>query len=184
MEEEFNPYAAPKAGDMPCPEGAADIRKRHLRTESSLKGLGVVMAVSGVMVVLAAAGQGVSIAEEFGVSQDWLTARRLSVPVFAMGFGIGLWCLARWAWCGAIVLYLALGFQDIMDIPQGLFHLMVHTVILCLLLLPKSRRVMAADYPSIILATGEMRSALPFWAKWFGGLAAFAASAYAIVTFF
>lgn len=158
---EINPYAAPKAGVMQNDAAAELVRRKHLRTESHLKAVGLLIIFGGALVLMAQWMMGRILVEEFGVF-------RLSPWTFVMALlpfvtGAGLCLLKPWAWktaCLGMVLMIVL---DLLNLPRGIADVVIHASLLRFLLGSGPRRVFQADYQDFIRRTPLLQSKPASW---------------------
>lgn len=157
-----NPFAPPETETQPGPEEDTHVlrtRREHLPTEVQLRALGSLFLVVGTVVMVWSASILVII------SRLNSRAVELIVPSFALGVSVAFIALAfllrrlepRVFWpavTGAAVLIFTFPYGT----PLGLYALFI-------LLQPKSRRVMTAEYASIRQATPQVvyRTPLTVW---------------------
>lgn len=158
---EINPYAAPKAGLMQNDVAAEQVRRRHLRTESHLKAVGLLFIFSGTLVIMAQWMTGRILVEVFGVLR--LSPVTLMVALMPFVIGVGLCLLKPWAWkaaCLGMALLIVLG---LFNLPQGIADVAIHASLLRFLLGSGPRRVFQADYQDIIRRTPLLQSHPASW---------------------
>lgn len=163
MEE--NPYKAPEVEEVEAEAVIADperIRRLHLKHEASLKGMGTLLILGGVLVGISftaifagpgSRGGGMTLLQG---PELVMIAVMLVVLVLQMVVGVGLRRLAPWAWIPGIVVAAI----SIINIPIGT---VIGGYFLYLLLAPKGRRILAADYREIVRQTPHIRYRTPVW---------------------
>ena len=158
---EINPYAPPKAGLMQNDAAAEQVRRKHLRTESHLKAVGLLFLFSGTLVLMAQWMMGRILAEVFGVFR--LSPISLMMALLPFVTGAGLYLLKPWAWkatCLGMVLLIVLG---LLNLPRGIADVVIHASLLRFLLGSGPRRVFQADYQDIIRRTPLLQSQPASW---------------------
>lgn len=167
MEEEFNPYAAPQTDARPENPHARAVRLEHLRVESHVKALGMLIMLGGVLTLLAVYMQARIIEREFpelAQPLQWTSA----LPIVPLIAGVGLCRLQRWGWILAVLFY---GVSTIMSLYWAadmvrvldVVALLIGVAILMFLLAVKTRKVFAASYAGIVAATPDLRSTVATW---------------------
>jgi hypothetical protein len=159
--EEINPYAAPRAGLMQNDAAAEQMRCKHLRTESHLKAVGLLIVFGGALVLMAQWMMERILAEEFRESR--LPPVNLEMALLLFVIGAGLCVLNRWAWraaCLGMVLLIVLG---LLNLPRGMPDVAIHALLLRFLLGRGARRVFQADYQNIIRLTPLLQSRPASW---------------------
>jgi hypothetical protein len=158
MTASANPYAPPKAHVDDVPQAnseAEEIRQEHIKHEASIRAVGVLYYLGGVLLGLVMLGlTGTSTllsAGEQPPSLAWAL-----IPVYALlgggsiVVGRGLRQFRPWARVTAIVLA-AIG---LLGFPLGTI---LNGYILYLLLSKKGQRIFASDYPEIVAATPHIK---------------------------
>lgn len=170
--DEFNPYAAPKAEVLATDADALRIRYEHLRTESHLKALAlllIILAVTGItqswlMKQLQAKDFGVLVGIE---SISWF---EFATAMMSACAGAGLLWLRNWAAMLAAAVSILLMAVNVLQLPGSLLGIVFHAVILRFLFLEKSRRVLSAPYKRVIRQTPLVESPTASWIKPVGAL--------------
>jgi hypothetical protein len=162
-----NPYQAPAVQDVVAPAapltGAEEIRTLHLKHEASIKGVGFLFFLSGVVVALSIAGL---------VTMSWRTSSMTGYPmggrewilmVMLAGVGTaqlisgwGLRKLRPWAKIPAAVL----AGLSLLSIPVGT---LIGGYTLYLLFSAKGRMVLSPGYAEIVAQTPHLRYRTPRW---------------------
>jgi hypothetical protein len=158
---ELNPYAAPKAGAVENDAAAEQVRRQHLRTESHLKAVGLLILFGGTLVLMAQWMMGRILAEVFGVFR--LSPISLMMALLPFVTGAGLFLLKPWAWkaaCLGMVLLIILG---LLNLPRGIADVVIHASLLRFLLGSGPRSVFQADYQDIIRRTPLLHSQPATW---------------------
>ncbi|HEY1083891.1 MAG TPA: hypothetical protein VGE29_16630 [Prosthecobacter sp.] len=164
MEEEFNPYAAPKGDTFAAPVDAKHTRLAHLGTESHLKALGVLWLCFGLEPVLSLFVEVVLLG---GQLRPHLISDLPTVIVACLA-GIGLCRLQWWGW---VLCVLSSGVFLLFQLTNAyLLGVIIAAIILRFLLRKDTRRVVAADYPSVVAATPELHSPVARWGWWVSGI--------------
>ena len=158
---DLNPYAAPKAGLMQNDTTAEWVRRKHLRTESHLKAVGLLIIFGGALVLMAQWMMGRILTEVFGVFRlsPWI----LGMMLLPFVTGAGLYLLKPWAWkasCLGMAFLIVLG---LLNVPRGIADAVVHASLLRFLLGSGPRRVFQGDYQDIIRRTPLLRSQPASW---------------------
>lgn len=161
MEDEFNPYAAPKAEVIPKHTEAETIRREFINHETSIRSLGCLSWLAAVVFssVLVA-----GVVNVVSVSLGHL-AFMLVQAVLAAALGRGLRTLQRWAGILAalgagVVLALSLA-----SLPSGTISMVISAYIIFLMVGAKGRRVLTPEYRAIVLETPyvKTRSSVVVW---------------------
>ena len=158
---EINPYAAPKSGLMQNDAAAEEVRRKHLRTESHLKAVGLLILFGGALVLVAEWMMERILTKEFGESR--LPPITLEIALLLFVIGVGLCLLKPWAWqteCLGMALLIVLG---LLNLPRGIADVVIHASLLRFLLGSGPRRVFQADCQDIIRRTPLLQSQPASW---------------------
>lgn len=161
MEEEFNPYAAPKAEVRPQHTEAETIRREFINHETSIRSLGCLYWLAAVVFSLVLV---VGVVNVQSVSLGHL-ALTLVQAVLAAAIGRGLRTLRRWAGILA-ALWAAVGMAlGLASLPFGAISMVISVYIIFLMLGTKGRRVLTPEYRAIVLETPHVkpRSSVVVW---------------------
>jgi hypothetical protein len=164
--EEFNPYAAPKAEVLAQVSEAETIRRKHINRESSVKTLGCLYVLGGVVVAF---GIVFSLVGRFesGVPVSALLEQGLVllVGVTAIAVGVGLRMLKRWASITAITLGVIMCVMNLFALPASILGVVIQVAIVLTLLGAKTRMVVSEDYKRIITETPhvKLRTSVVTW---------------------
>lgn len=179
---ELNPYAPPEASLGEAPAGSADlaeaeaIRRAHIAHETSIRSLGFLHLLGGVILLLLLA---TVVAATFGTPAGERRSAFLFGMVAYVGFltainfalGVGLRGLRPWArWTDAVLIILSLLFNlgsvafqtargtDLGSLVLGLLaSALIPGYILYLLLSPRGGVVFSAEYQSVIARTPHVK---------------------------
>jgi hypothetical protein len=157
MSAHINPYAPPKAhvqDVVDVSSEAESIRAEHIKHEASIRSVGVLYYLGGVLMLvgaigLLAAGFGAAggAAQSFGAG---LGALYLVLGALSFVVARGIRALRPWARTTSIVLS-AIG---LLGFPVGT---LINGYILYLLLSQKGKRIFEDDYPQIVAATPHIK---------------------------
>jgi hypothetical protein len=145
-----NPYAAPQANVDPVGTEDEAIRRAHLNIEASLKAVGNLYLLSGVLILFGAAGILLSsgpAAEYEGIT---IAALFLAIAIAQGIAGFGLRKLKRWARPIATVLSVI----GLIGFPIGT---MISGYVMYLLWSRKGRTVLQPEYQDVINATPHVK---------------------------
>jgi hypothetical protein len=148
MSEAANPYAAPTArvDDAGVDSEAEKIRREHLNHEASIKAVGALYYLSGLMLTLAAFGTAISARDaSLGAGALLLV---LAALMFAAGWGVR--SFRRW---GRVVGCVLSGI-GLLGFPIGT---LINAYILYLFLSKKGRTVFSPEYQDVIAATPHVK---------------------------
>jgi hypothetical protein len=153
-----NPYAPPKAQveDVVPFAGEADaIRREHIKTEASIRSVGILYYIGGGALIIAAIFMSLGLAGRQIPGFAPGLAGLLSVFFLAFGVasifvGRGLRDLRPWARITAIVL-------TILGLIRPSAGIIINIYILYLLFSKKGRRIFESDYPDIVAATPDVK---------------------------
>ena len=158
-----NPYMPPNAfvADVSTADSEAEaIRQEHIKHEASVRSIGVLYYIGGVMMLL---GTLALIAASFAMPEDGGMVGVIGVlygafAALSIALGRGIRRLQAWARTTATVLA-AIG---LLGFPVGT---LINGYILYLLLSEKGKRVFAPDYADIVAATPHIkyRTSLLVW---------------------
>ena len=155
MSDSVNPYAAPTArvDDIAANPAAEAIRREHLNHEASIKAIGALYYLSGLMLTLAAFGTAVGSDASLGAAALLLV---LAAVMFSAGWGVR--SFLRW---GRVV-GLVLSGIGLLGFPIGT---LINGYILYLLLSKKGRTIFSAGYQDVIAATPHVkyRTSIVVW---------------------
>ncbi|HEY1048759.1 MAG TPA: hypothetical protein VGE39_03350 [Prosthecobacter sp.] len=153
MEEEFNPYAAPKAEVIQQHTEAESIRREFIRHETSIRSLGCLywlaaVVFSSVLVVGLVNVQSMPLRH---------LAYMLVQAVLAAAIGRGLRTLQRWAGILA-ALWACVGMAlGLASLPFGAISMVISAYIIFLMVGTKGRRVLTPEYRAIVLETPHVK---------------------------
>jgi hypothetical protein len=155
----INPYAPPKAqveDVVPVSGEEAAIRQAHIKTEASIRSIGLLQYLGGGVLLLASVGylagglqKGAGVFPMAGFSVLFLALGLVSIFL-----GRGIRNLRPWARTTVIV-FTALG--CIVSLAKPSVAILINIYILYLLLSKKGRRIFESDYPDIVAATPEIK---------------------------
>lgn len=155
-----NPYAAPAVADPVAAETSAEaVRREHLSHEASVKGIGFLFLLGGVLMGLAvgsavfASFQTRSPGETSGI---FIFLLLLVLTVLQCWVGIGIRRLRPWARIPGVV-FSVLG---LLAFPLGTIF---SAYFLYLLLSRKGRMVFSAEYAEIMAATPHLKYRTSIW---------------------
>jgi len=150
-----NPYATPKAAvtDDGAGSVAEAVRKEHIAHEASVKAVGLLFILGGLLTLIGAGvglfAPGATAGEDSAVLVfAGLAIGALSIAYLACGWGLRT--LKPWARIPAVVLA-AIG---LLGFPIGT---LINAYILWLLLSRKGRMVLSTDYAAIVEATPRIK---------------------------
>ncbi|MCW1921030.1 hypothetical protein OKA05_00595 [Luteolibacter arcticus] len=155
-----NPYQTPAVSEVaaPLPSDIREIRERHIKHEASLKAVGFLSILGGVMLLGAFAFLGLEVvaARSLGTSPATNLLFSVGLGTLQVISGIGLRRLQGWARIpAAIVAAVAM-----VSIPVGT---LVGVYILYLLFTPKGSMVLSAEYRDIVILTPDIRYRTSRW---------------------
>lgn len=162
---EDNPYKAPGVEEVEAEAVISDperIRQVHLKHEASLKGMGTLLILGAVLVAISFVGLfAVPMSSGGGISLPQgpelvIIGVLLVVFVLQAVVGVGLRRLAPWSWIPGIIV----AGLSILNFPIGS---LIGGYFLYLLLAPKGRRILAADYREIVRQTPHIKYRTPVW---------------------
>ena len=151
---EANPYATPKAvvADAGAGLQAEAVRKEHIAREASVKAVGFLFILGGLLTLIAAAigllGPTAAAGDKGFVLAAGLGMGALSLAYLVSGWGLRR--LRAWARVPGIVLAV----MGLLGFPIGT---LINAYILWLLLSRQGRMVLSADYAAVIEATPHIR---------------------------
>ena len=164
MEE--NPYKAPQVEEVEAEGLISDperIRRLHLKHEASLKGMGTLLILGAVLVGISFLGlfAAMPVSQGGGMSLPQgpelvIMGVLLLFVVLQLVVGVGLRRLAPWSWIPGIIVAAI----SIINFPIGT---VIGGYFLYLLVAPKGRRVLAADYREIVRQTPHIKYRTPIW---------------------
>jgi len=163
MSTQANPYAPPTARveDVASTDSNAEaIRREHIKHEASIRSVGALYVIGGVLGALAGIGVFVSGMMDNNRSSmgEMVGAVYLifSLPSFVTG--LGLRKLQPWTRIAAII-FSCIG---LLGIPFGTI---INGYILYLMLAAKGKRIFQPDYPAIVAATPHIkyRTSIVIW---------------------
>jgi hypothetical protein len=154
MSDAVNLYAPPKAQveDVVPDMGEADaIRREHIKTEASIRSVGILYYLGGFILCVAAIGflggtSHVTFARNPGLPPGVVGVMYLVFGVFSLFLAWGIRRLRPWARVAGIV-FTSIG---LLGFPVGT---LINAYILYLFLCKQGKRIFASDYPEIIAAT-------------------------------
>ena len=158
----INPYAPPKAQVADVVPGSGEeaaIRQEHIKTEASVRSIGVLYYLASGLMFLASIGALVGgnssrVAAVTGFPLAGFSVLFLALGLAGIFVGRGIRKLRPWARTTAIVLSsLAL----IAGLARPSFGIVINAYILYLLFSKKGRRIFESDYPDIVAATPEIK---------------------------
>jgi len=156
MAESVNLYAPPKAkveDVTPYSGEAEEIRREHIKTEASIRSIGMLYYIGATVCCLASIGflLGSSrVPSGLPLSMKALGALYLVFGVLGLFVARGIRKLRPWARTAAIVLA-AIG---LLGFPVGT---LINAYILYLLLSGKGKRIFESDYADIVAATPHVK---------------------------
>jgi hypothetical protein len=154
-----NPYAPPEArvedvSDVPA--GAEAIRREYIKHESSVRSIGMLYYIGGVLMLLATIGILVGLSTATGALGEQRAVLSIVMVVYA-GLGVlsiflgrGIRRLAGWARTTATVLSII----GLIGFPVGT---LINGYILYLLHCAKGKRIFEPDYAGIVEATPHIK---------------------------
>lgn len=158
MSVEVNRYAPPTANVadvVSVGSEAEEIRSEHIKHEASVKSIGTLYYIGGVVLVLAAIGLVVAFYVD-GSSEPQLGFLAIVLAIYAV-FGIvsfvlgyGLRRLAPWARIPTVIVACI----GLLGFPVGT---LINGYILYLVLSEKGRRIFEPDYAEIVAATPHIK---------------------------
>jgi len=156
MAESVNLYAPPKAKveDVTPYDGAAEeIRREHIKTEASIRSIGVLYYIGATVCCIASIGfliGSARVPSGLPLSMKALGALYLLFGVLGFFVARGIRKLRPWARITAIVLA-AIG---LLGFPVGT---LINGYILYLLLSGKGKRIFESDYADVVAATPDIK---------------------------
>jgi hypothetical protein len=162
-----NPYAAPKARveDPIDVEAAAAVRREHIAHETVVRAAGVIAIVGGLLVL--AAYVWIAIFGMQAVSLRFVLFYQLVFPllvvvgVCSIAAGAALLRLSRWGRVAALVLscvgFLLAARSATFGFRVAPLGVLISACFLFVLLAPKGRRLFAADYTDVVVATPHVQ---------------------------
>ncbi len=160
MEE--NPYQAPRVAEVAAEEAISDperIRREHLKHETSLKGAGSLIFLGGLLLGIVAATSVAGFATQAGSisgSEMVLLLVFVILCAFQITVGIGLRGLAPWSWIPALIA----SALSLFSFPVGT---LLGGYFLYLLIAPKGRRILSAEYREVRRQTPHIKYRTPWW---------------------
>jgi hypothetical protein len=156
MSNEINPYAAPETYNEPVLAGdnaAEQIRRAHINHEASVKSIGTLYLIGGIITLLGVCGLLVMVISQpgnVGIIELGLTMVYAGVSVLMLALSYGLYKLQPWTRIvGSILAGIGL-----LGFPIGT---LINGYILWLLLSKKGSMVFSPEYKQIILATPHVK---------------------------
>lgn len=157
---EQNPFAAAALDPVKAELSSDDfelVRQKHLAHESSIKALGVLYVLGGLVMAIWLIGMSLSVLEamkagslQIGGYEILLTAAFLAAAVLSIFIGLGLRSFRPWSRILGIV-FSAIG---LLAIPIGTI---IHGYFLYLFLSARGRMVFSPQYKEIIAATPHLK---------------------------
>lgn len=152
-----NPYAAPSVLELTPPldagrSNAEAIREEHIKTEATIKTIGLLYWLGGLAIVAAAAMSVIAsvTTSETGVHELLISVTLLALGVFQFLVGNGLRKFQRFARiCAGVISALGL-----LAFPVGT---LINVLILGTLFRKKSRMIFSEPYKEIIAATPHVK---------------------------
>lgn len=185
MPEAVNPYAPPKARveDVAQADSEAEaLRRKYIKHEASIRSVGILDYIGGVLFCLLGAGVMLSDAVTRAMQTTQIMVA-IGVVYFVIGVlsiivGFGIRRLRPWAHVTSIILS-AIG---LLELPVGT---VIHAYILYLLVSRKGRIIFTPRYAEIVAATPQVkyRSFLWLWVV-LGALAALILLGVGVALFF
>lgn len=166
---ETNPYAAPREMEPAAPPTEAEaVRRDHLKHEASVKGVGSIYLIGGIILLFAAFGAGIagSATRSEGEAYILLVAGALGATgILGLAVASGLRRLKPWARITAMVLSGIGIFVSFFGLPISVIVLLIHAYIFVMLLSPKSTLVFSPYYKEIVAATPHIkyRTSIVVW---------------------
>lgn len=158
-----NPYAPPESGifDEATEPEFVRIRNEHLKHETSIKGVGLLYCIGGIlglagMLFVGLTMSGVGGGGSIGAGELLILMAIFAIYGTVLWIGIGLRRLQPWARIPAVVLA-ALG---LLAFPLGTI---LSAYILYLIVSRKGRMVLSVGYHEIIAATPHIKYRTPVW---------------------
>jgi hypothetical protein len=157
-----NPYAPPKArvADVGGADpGAEAIRREHIKHEASIRSVGILYYIGGVLASIAGIGFVGFAVTDAEAALGWaVVVLYLAVGALSIAVARGLRAFKPWARTTCIVL----SFIGLLGFPIGT---LINGYILYLLFAAKGRRIFEPDYPAIVAATPhiEYRTSALVW---------------------
>lgn len=150
MSDAVNPYAAPTARveDVPASPEAEAIRRAHIAHEASIKAVGFLYYLGGVLVMVAAAGS--LLGASFGPSTAAVAVLLAALGIGQLAAGWGVRALRPWGRVVGCVLS-AIG---LLGFPIGT---LINGYILYLFLSKKGRTIFATPYQDVVAATPHVK---------------------------
>ncbi|MEK7952065.1 hypothetical protein [Luteolibacter soli] len=155
-----NPYQTPAATEVVAPPAlqVREVREEHMKHEASLKAVGFLGLLGGVLLLGSFAFVGIE-----AIAAGLLESSSSMSLLFEVAFGtlqiiagIGLRQLQGWARIPAAIVAAV----SMTSVPIGTI---VGLYILYLLFSPKGSKVLSAEYREIVAVTPDMRYRTPRW---------------------
>ena len=163
MSASLNPYATPKAvvADDGAGSEAEAVRKEHITHEASVKAVGILFILGGLLTLIGAGVGLLAPGATAGEDSAVLVAAGLAIGALSIAYlacGWGLRTLKPWARMPAAVLAVI----GLLGFPIGT---LINAYILWLLLSRKGRMVLSADYAAVVEATPHIkyRTSIVVW---------------------
>jgi hypothetical protein len=166
-----NPYQAPAVMEVAAETGAEEIRTRHIKHEASIKAVGFLYLIGGVILAFSLIGLGASFARlssqiggdggsgalgGLGAQEMLMMGLFLVMGVLQFVAGWGLRKLRSWAKIPAALLAAV----SLLSIPIGT---LIGIYILYLLFSEKGKTVLSPAYQDIIAQTPHIKYRTPKW---------------------
>jgi hypothetical protein len=163
MSGTINPYAPPKArveDVIPASGEEAAIRQEHIKTEASIRSIGVLYYLFGGLMLIG--GAVLLVRTGTSVPSGGFSLLFVALALVLIFVGRGIRNLRPWARTTVIVLS-SLACIGGLARPSG--GILISIYILYLLLSKKGRRIFESDYPDIVAATPEIkyRTSMVIW---------------------
>jgi hypothetical protein len=155
-----NPYQTPAVAEVALPPtvDAHEVREEHLKHEASIKAIGVLCILGGVLLLGSFAFFGIET-----IAAGILESSSAMGMLFEIAFatlqliaGIGLRRLQGWSRIPAAIVAAV----SMVSVPIGT---VIGIYILYLLFSPKGAKVLSAEYREIVALTPDMRYRTPRW---------------------
>lgn len=154
MEMEINPYAAPQSQILQSTSQDELIREEHIKTEATLKSIGLLFYLAAFMLV--AASVSLLAADTHGMTSGALLGGGVCV-LLAFGIGAiayGLRRLRGWARIPAIIITTIALIIGLINLSLGII---IHIYILAKLMGKQARFIMTPEYQRIVTATPQVK---------------------------
>ena len=150
MSEAANPYAAPTAPveDVAHDSAAEAVRREHINHEASIKAVGLLYYLGGVMVTIAALAELAAATKAPGALVIALLLVAVGAGQLLAGWGVR--ALKPWGKVVGCVLSVI----GLLGFPVGT---LINAYILYLFLSKKGRTIFSADYQQVIAATPHVK---------------------------